>query len=401
MFHPEYIAPKKLISNSHILELFKAIEKHGGCLRFVGGFVRDTIAGYPHTDIDLVTDMSPSEFSDACYEEDIKCVPIGIQFFSLGVIIHDQFFKVTCLSEDDNFSQEELKKDASKRDLTINAVYADEKGNVFDYYNGVEDLEKGVIKFIGKPLNAIKNDPIRIMRFFRFCAMFGKKIDKKSLKCCIENKHLLHDVSQEKIKEELFKIIMAPYAVRALELVFKYGVLDFMITPPKNFDRLEKLDRLVTELGLEKNIIRRIFILFEPNTKRANRLANIFRLSKNQKDYLYKLCGANIHLKDFKDSVSITKIIYTYGKEICRDIFLNLNLDNQNINDIKTALNTLLTINISDFPLKGKDLLKQGDDKKNIGQHLETLKQKWFESGCVLSKQDLLDMFSEDFKYIV
>ena len=401
MFHADYIKPERLINNNHILELFKIVEKHGGVLRFVGGAVRDAIAGLERADIDLVTDMSPAEFSEMCDEENIKCVPIGIQFFSLGVVIHDNFFKVTCLSSDDDNSQEEWKKDAAKRDLTINAVYADEKGNVFDYYNGVEDLQNGVIKFIGKPIKCIEKNPIRIMRFFRFCAMFGKKIDKKSLKCCIENKHLLHNVSQEKIKEELFKIIVAPYSVRALELVFKYGVLDFMIAPPKDLKRLEKLDNLVEKTGLDKNIIRRIFILFEPTAKRADRLSGIFRLNGEQKEYLHRLCCAKIHLKDFKDSVSINKILYAYGKDVCRDIFLSFNLDNEDIENIKKTLNTVLTKKILPFPLTGKDMIKLGAKEKDVGLHLEILKQKWFESGCILTKKELADMFSKDFKYSV
>lgn len=399
MFHPEYVNPKKLITNDDILQLFHIVEKHGGVLRFVGGAVRDAIAGFKRSDIDLVTDMSPAEFSEMCDDEGIKCVPIGIQFFTLGVLINSSFFKVTCLSTEDDNSQEEWKKDAAKRDLTINAVYADEKGNVFDYYNGINDLENGVIKFIGKPINAIEHDYIRIMRFFRFCAMFGKKIDRKSLKCCIENKHLLHKVSQEKIKEELFKTIMAPYAVRALELIFKYGVLDFLIAPPKNISNLERLDFIIKNIGMEKNIIRRIFVLFEPNQKRAERLTSIFRLNKEQKEYFLNLCRAKLSLKDFKDTVSINKAIYKYGKDICVDSYIYLNLDKPNIDEIKNVLKKLNNTNFSDFPLKGNDLLSMGADKKFLSLYMDVLKKEWIESGCLLPKEELIEKFKIIFKY--
>lgn len=399
MFHPNYISPKKLITSDDILFLFKLVETHGGVLRFVGGAVRDAIAGFSRTDIDLVTDLSPSEFSDMCDEEDLRCVPIGIQFFTLGVIIRSSFFKVTCLSTDEDGSQEEWKKDAAKRDLTINAVYADENGNVFDYFDGIKDLENGVIKFIGKPAKTIEKDPIRIMRFFRFCAMFGKKIDKKSLKSCIENKHLLQKVSQEKIKEELFKIIMAPYAARALELVFKYGILDFLIAPPKNIQNLEKLDILLSQLGLEKNIIRRIFVLFEPTAKRAERLSSIFRLTKEQKDYLLDLCRAKVSLKDFKDTVSINKVVYQYGKDVCRDLCLYLNLENPNIEKVKLFLNTVDSAKEIIFPLTGADLIKIGANKKFLSTYMDVLKKEWFEHGCVDDKEELLEKFKIIFKY--
>ena len=399
MFHPEYINPKKLINNEDILQLFKIIENHGGALRFVGGAVRDAIAGFKRADIDLVTDLSPSEFSDICVDEGLKCVPIGIQFFTLGVIVNNSFFKVTCLSTEEDITQEEWKKDAARRDLTINAVYADDKGNVFDYYNGIEDLENGVIKFIGRPIKTIEDDPIRIMRFFRFCAMFGKKIDRKSLKCCIENKHLLQKVSQEKIKEELFKIILAPYAARALELVFKYGVLDFLIAPPSNIKNIELLDKIVSALNIEKSVIRRIFVLFEPTAKRAERLSKIFKLTREQKEYFITLCNAKLSAKNFKDTVSINKAIYTYGKDVCKDICIYLNLNNPNIDEIRDILHTLDSTKVPAFPLKGKDILDLGVNEKFLSLYMDVLKKEWFEHGCSYTKEELLEQFKIIFKY--
>ena len=97
MFHPEYINPSKLITNEDILKLFKLVEKHGGVLRLVGGAVRDAIAGFERSNIDLVTDLSPSEFSDMCDDEGLRCIPIGIQFFTIGVMVNASFFKVTSL----------------------------------------------------------------------------------------------------------------------------------------------------------------------------------------------------------------------------------------------------------------------------------------------------------------
>ncbi|MCM1323161.1 MAG: hypothetical protein NC218_03160 [Acetobacter sp.] len=398
MFHPEYIAPEKLINNNKdIVQLFKLVEKHGGVLRFVGGAVRDAIAGVVRKDIDLVTDLSPSEFSDMCDDEGLRCVPIGIQFFTIGVIINSSFFKVTSLSSEEESNKDEWKVDAANRDLTINAVYADEKGNVFDYYNGIDDLENGVIKFIGNPQETIAYDYIRIMRFFRFCAMFGKKIDKKSLNACIECKALLKRVSADKIKEELFKILMAPYAVQALKLIFENGILDFLIAPPKNISNLEKLDSLVRFLCIEKNIIRRIYVMFEPDSKRAGRLADIFRLNKEQKDYLLALSKAKLTQKSFKDSVSTNKAIYQYGKDICRDKWIYLNLDSEKSEQLKKDLNTLDSTPIPNFPLNGKDLISIGADVKFIGLYLDVLKKEWFENGCCSSKNLLIQKYQEIF----
>ncbi len=398
MFHPEYINPKKLIVNNDILRLFQMVEKHGGVLRFVGGAVRDAIAGFPRSNIDLVTDMSPSEFSDMCDDEGVRCVPFGIQFFTIGVMLNSSFFKVTSLSSEEDNIKDEWKNDASMRDLTINAVYADEKGNVFDYFNGIKDLENGVIKFIGKPEETINADYVRIMRFFRFCAMFGKNIDKKSLKACIKNKSLLKNVSADKIKEEFFKIILAPYAVRTLELIFDNGILDFMVAKPKNLNCLDKLENLEKELCLEKNVILRLYSIFQPDTRRAERLAKIFKLSKNQKEHLLALATSKLSPENFKDTVFINKSIFKYGKDICKDMLIYLNIGNNNIDNIKHILNTVDSTNISTFPISGKDLIKIGADTKFLGLYIDVLKKEWFDSGCLLSKSELLEKYIKELK---
>lgn len=235
------------------------------------------------------------------------------------------------------------------------------------------------------------------MRFFRFCAMFGKNIDKKSLASCIKNKGFLHKISPEKIKEELFKILMAPYAVNALKIIFDNGILDFLIAPPKNIDALDKLNTLADKLEIEKSVIRRIYVMFEPDSKRAGRLVDIFKLTRAQKEHLMALSKSKLTLKNFKDSVLLNKALYLYGKEVCRDKWICLNLDNTNIEEVQHTLNTLDSYNTPTFPLKGKDLIKLGAETKLLGLYLDILKKEWFEHGCLLSKEELIKKFCEIF----
>ena len=182
MIRDNYLDINKLVKNKQIFRLFRVVERHGGVLRFVGGAVRDALKGLSGFDLDLATDLSPDELVEACDEEGLKTIPIGIKYGTVGVLINDEVLEVTSLRKDvktdgrhaeveftDNWEE-----DASRRDLTINAVYADEKGNVFDYYNGISDLENGIVRFIGSPTVRIKEDYLRILRFFRFYSMFGK-----------------------------------------------------------------------------------------------------------------------------------------------------------------------------------------------------------------------------------
>ena len=216
MIKTEYLNPELIIKDKSILKLFRAVVNQGGVLRFVGGAVRDVLAGkLQGFEIDLATDLSPDELVEACQEAGLKTVPIGLKYATTGVVIGDKVVEVSSLRKTTTgykFSSEfeftdDWNADASKRDLTINAVYADERGNVFDYYNGIADLENGIVKFIGNPDERIKEQPIRIMRFFRFFSIFGKdNPNLKSLKSCVENKNLLKDVAIEQIRDELFKI---------------------------------------------------------------------------------------------------------------------------------------------------------------------------------------------------
>ena len=176
MIRPEYLDINKIITDKSILTLFRAVENHGGILRFVGGAVRDVLAGLKGFELDLATDLTPDELVEACQDAGLKTVPIGIKFATTGVVINNKVVAVSslykvrngyALTSDFEFTDDWL-ADASKRDLTINAVYADEHGNVFDYYNGISDLEQGIIRFIGNPEERIKENHIRIMRFFRF-----------------------------------------------------------------------------------------------------------------------------------------------------------------------------------------------------------------------------------------
>ena len=138
MIRDNYLDINKIIQNKKFLKLFRAVEEHGGALRFVGGAVRDALRGIKSLDLDLATDLSPEELVEACDEHNLKTVPIGIKFGTVGVVIDNQVLEVTSLRKDvktDGRHAEvefttDWEIDAGRRDLTINAVYADEKGNV-------------------------------------------------------------------------------------------------------------------------------------------------------------------------------------------------------------------------------------------------------------------------------
>ena len=370
MIKTEYLNTELIVKDKRILTLFRAVENHGGVLRFVGGAVRDVLAGKTDGfEIDLATDLSPDELVEACQEENLKTVPIGLKYATTGVVIADKIVEVSHLRKTGTgykFSSEfeftdDWSTDASKRDLTINAVYADERGNVFDYYNGIEDLENGIVKFIGNPEDRIKEAPIRIMRFFRFYSIFGKtEPHLKSLKACIENKHLLKTVTIEQIRDELFKIFLTDNIVKTLRYIFENDVLDYVLPMNGHLEELENLKNIIQKHNLSPDALRRFFILYQPDEILAENLAARLRLTKKQKARLIQWSTFVFNETKITDINYLTKICYLFDKDFCKDKILFALAKNKQELNISDVFKTIDEINIPVFNLKGKDLINLG-----------------------------------------
>lgn len=395
MIRDNYLNINKIITDKKILRLFRAVESHGGVLRFVGGCVRDALMGIKGFDIDLATDLCPDELVEACLENGLKTVPVGLKYGTVGVMIDDKILEVTTLRKDiktDGRHTEieytsDWDVDASRRDLTINAVYADEKGNVFDYFNGISDLENGIVKFIGSPSQRIKEDYLRILRFFRFYSIFGKTpIDEKALKACFDNKDGLKQLSTERIRDEFQKIVQTKNSASILRLIFDYGILDNILPIPKNFDILEKF------VPLSSDPLLRFFVLYMPDVALAENLAIRLKISNKKKERFMNLAKTNFEAKDFLDDQKLYKNIYSHGKEFMLDkllILMALNKINPSIRDEKELqINNFI---IPVFPLKGKDLIDAGlKAGAGIKEALKKLEQIWIENNFSLSGSDLL-----------
>lgn len=408
MLRDNYIDINKLVKNKKILKLFKVVENHGGALRFVGGAVRDTLAGLEGFDLDLATDLSPDELVEACEDNGLKTIPLGIKYGTVGVMIGDKVLEVTSLrkdiSTDGRHAEVEFttdwETDAGRRDLTINAVYADEKGNVFDYYNGIDDLEKGIVRFIGNPSQRIKEDYLRILRFFRFYSIFAKTpIDKKALAACKENSEGLQELSMERIRDELFKILVTPRAAETIKIMADNEIVSYILPVPKdeNIECLEFLDKQINQEKLPKNALARLFILFNPDEAFANNLAVRMKFSKKQKQDFIGLARISVPLRDFEVERCLKRIIYTYGKDFARNkLMIAQALQKQILPDFQHILNFILNFETPKFPLRGRDIINVGiREQQHIGHILRNLEEIWIESGFTLSKQDLLERLQQ------
>ncbi|MFV0625972.1 MAG: CCA tRNA nucleotidyltransferase [Alphaproteobacteria bacterium] len=400
MIRDNYLDVSKIIKDKKILRLFKAVENYGGVLRFVGGCVRDAIMGIDSADINLATDLSPDELVEACEDRSLKTVAIGIKTDCIGVVINDSIIEVTSLHKIVTEGKQNIIQfttdwsvDASSRDLTINAVYADEKGNVFDYYNGIDDLENGVIRFIGNPNQRIKEDYTRILRFFRFYSSFGKgEPDKKSLQACIDNKEGLKTVSIDRLKDELKKILLTKNVVNVMKIMADNDILSHVIPTPKNLSDLDFLVNWFDDSKIGKAGIRRLFMLLHANSKEQTEFyLNVLKFSNKGKAYYLSLDEENIELSDYEDSKKLLEIIYKYGNEFCIDKLIILCVKKRlKMANIEEIIQSIQEIKLPKFEVGGKDVIGFGVKNQQIKLVLNYLEALWIESGFTLSKEELI-----------
>ncbi len=406
MIRDAYLDIDTLMPDKKVLKLFRAVESQGGVLRFVGGAVRDALMGMKGFDLDLATDLSPEELVEACSENGIKTVPIGIKFGTVGVIINDNLLEVTSLRKDvktDGRHAEvefttDWEEDASRRDLTINAVYADEKGNVFDYYNGISDLENGIVRFIGSASQRVKEDYLRILRFFRFYSIFGKgPIDKKALQACVENREGLKTLSMERLRDEFGKLILTPNVVNTLKIMQDNEILSYILPETHNLDKLAFLIKLVDKEELEHEALRRLFILYEPDVELAENLANRLRMSKSQRQHFVSWAEVKICSKDFFDDKTLRRLVYQHGKDFCIDkMLLQSASDLHPIENLHQRIVFIRDMVVPIFPLRGKDVLAQGvSEPRRIGDILKDIEEIWIASDFALTREELLELVKE------
>ena len=221
------------MTNSHIKNVLEALNGEGKEARFVGGCVRDGLLKIPVQDVDLATPERPEKVITLLEAANIKVVPTGIKHGTVTAVIADKKYEITSLRIDMKTDgrhasvdfTDDWKQDAMRRDFTVNALSACPKGNVYDYVSGLQDLLEGRIRFIGLAEEKIKEDHLRILRYFRFIAANGfKNEDNKTHQICVNNSYLLAHLSGERIRNELFKILVSANHNDGMGMMIRDGV---------------------------------------------------------------------------------------------------------------------------------------------------------------------------------
>lgn len=370
-----------------IQHLFTLFQGEGATLRLVGGSVRDGLLGLPASDIDFAIDQPPQWVLETLTKHHIKAIPTGIDHGTITAVIDKKPYQITTLRVDiKTFGRrahvaftDDWREDALRRDFTMNAIYADQDGTLFDPVGGLDDLHHKKVRFIGEASQRIKEDYLRILRFFRFSARFGHEpYDGEGLKACkMYASHLPH-LARERVTDEFLKILSLPSPLYALDAMHDTGVLHYILHPG-TWEDLKILIALEKAVPLAPSPLSRL-VAFHPA---IGEVKTHLRLSKKQETMLSFLMKNHILvcLESFKHQA------YRWGKEKVFDLALLQTARRVCLSEISADVGTQLLKDIHEkfdpwiiprFPLRGEDLLTQGIQQGNqIGHFLKQVERWW------------------------
>ena len=310
--------------------VFEALEARGGrgCARFVGGCVRNAVIGREIDDIDIATVLTPDEATAALEARGIRVVPTGVEHGTVTAVADHQPFEITTLRRDVStdgrravvaFSTD-WSEDAQRRDFRLNALYMDLDGGIFDPTGGgLADARAGRIVFVGDPIVRIREDYLRILRFFRFYAWFGKgEPDGAAVDACRALKDTLSARTAERTQKEMLKLLAAHDPRRSLTLMAATGVLGAVLSETGDLARVDGLVEI--ELGLnECDPELRLAALIPQTAAAAAKTAELLRLSNAQRERLIAAVGAEPRIVSWMSQRQLRQAIYRLGKRTVCD----------------------------------------------------------------------------------
>ncbi len=394
----------QLLHFSSVDKLFAALQSYGGSIRFIGGCVRDALLNKKPTDIDIATNLLPEQVQAALTMKNIKNIPLGIEHGTVLAIIDNHSYEITTLRKDISTDgrkaivkfTDDWKEDAQRRDFTINAMsYCPINHKLYDYFNGLDDLDRGVVRFIGNPEQRIKEDYLRILRYFRFLGCYGiGEVEQKSFNACIENKSYINKLSAERKWQEFAKILQLQDSLYVISLMNDFAILKELISDLRpNFLKIYKnLLDLETAYGSEINYLIKLFILVNSDDKESlNHIINTLKLTNKQKKYLLAMQATIPSLK----SIKLLTLAYKNGKELAfAALVFYLASINIPVADALMKINQLDDLVIKKLPVSGKDIMTtlQVKQSPKIGKLLQIAEEYWLEGNCIPTKNDLLTM---------
>jgi poly(A) polymerase len=358
--------------------------------RFVGGAVRDALLGRPVLDIDIATRLHPDEVMRRLERAAIAVVPTGLAHGTVTALAPPSKFEITTLRRDvETFGRrarvvftQDWAEDAARRDFTMNALYLDHQGNVFDFVDGLIDLRAGRVRFVGDPRRRIREDVLRLVRFYRFHAHYGTgEADAHARAAARELTPLVANLSAERVAGEVRKLLAAPDPVPTLVLMREDGVLAMVLPQALGLERLAALAALEATLALEPDPVRRLGALVATDLPSAAAAALRLKLRKSERDRLAALASPPWQVDLAADRRAQRRALHRLGAALYGDLVLLRAAERGDTEKARALVAFAAAARPQRFPLKGSDLTQRGlAPGPAVGRLLAEL-EAWWEAG--------------------
>jgi len=385
---PETLGPHTWITDDKTRRVMDALGQ--GAARFVGGCVRNTILGAPVNDVDIATVLRPDEVITHLEKAGLKAVPTGIEHGTITAVVDGKPFEITTLRKDVRTDGRHAKvvfsadwgEDAARRDFTMNAIYAERDGTLHDPMNGYDDTLAGYVRFIGDADARIKEDFLRILRFFRFNAWYGKgDFDEAGLTACAAHKDGLKKLSGERVQKEALKLLGAPEPLPALRAMAAAGILVEVLPEAANFERFAKLAEIESHQLFTSDPVLRLSALLSGQVNEINALADRLKLSNEVRDRLTRMHTDQTKLVSYLSVREVRKALYWIGIETFKDlVMLHWAVDPK----VNNAVQWRALLAIADswqrpvFPLTGEEVMAAGvPEGPHVGRILREVEEWW------------------------
>ncbi|HJW77298.1 MAG: CCA tRNA nucleotidyltransferase [Microvirga sp.] len=391
----------ELLSRPALRRLIAALDGDGEETRIVGGAVRNALLGRPVADVDLATTATPDTVAARAKAAGFKPVPTGIAHGTVTVVADGAPYEVTTLREDVEthgrratvrFGRD-FRADAQRRDFTINALSVGADGTVHDYVGGLADLEAHRVVFIGEPAARIREDYLRILRFFRFHAAYGEgPLDPAGFSAALAERSGLAMLSRERVRAELLKLLAARRAVEVVQALADSGFAQRFLGGVVEIGRFARAVGFEHEEGGHPDPVHRLAALAVMVAEDADRLRDLLRLSGAEHARLAAYAAVLARMKSRAeplDAAAVRRFVAEAGIATVRDV-LTATEGEPRPRLTGDGLQAYRRFAAGEeaapqFPLKGADLVRRGIAKgPEVGRRLERAREAWLAEGCLL-----------------
>lgn len=389
-----------LMSILEKLSCINALNQLWDCLpqaRLVGGVVRDLLANKPIADIDIATPEPPEAVMATLQKAGITVIPTGLSHGTVTALIDHTPYEITTLRKDivtdGRHAQvvwtDDWQEDAARRDFTINAMFCDRDGKVWDFYQGQQDLLSGVVRFVGNAKERIEEDVLRSLRFFRFYARYGKEpINTEAVTAIQQTTNLLKTLSAERVWSEIQRILIGPMADGIVQQMDQYGVLEEIFPFGYQLSFFQKMVRL----DAPKDAVLRLSGLVSASSQIVAKQLRLSRkqeklLSAFQQDSEVSLENTEMQKRQLRAEYDLEILIgQSWIKQTASVIE-----DSEQWNQWRHSVSL---IERPIFPVMGQDLIQLGvHPGPIIGNSLKIIKDWWLKNGCYASQEECLKWF--------